>query len=632
MKLNQNSENYIKKEELESLYNYQKRSFDSQLSELNKNIDEIREFISVRFGEDISNNKYEKEIDNLKKEIDKFDTNHKEQIEGIKKDIETNLEGLVNETLESARDDLNSKLKEIETKAIEIQEEIENGRDTFIEQLEKIDQEGRSRTLISKFEKKVSNIYNEIDVWKSENYQSIEDLDNSIQNLNQKLSKDIEEKIQNLDYQNTIFNINENIKDSTNLLETKQKEIENSLKDEFNSKLLNKLDTEEYKTKTKELNENIDSVNNQITELKEVISNNEKNNLEELKKFEENTKQDIKNRVTIEEYDNNIKKINEEIVLLHDSINKNNEIYLNNIKDVETKLANKIDEKIEKLDLQNTVEEIKKNIDNLQKIVIYNKQTISKQLENLEESTVKLINEKVQALEFTNTIHNIEESISKIDNRINDMDYQNNVNKIKRLEEKIEILEKENKELQNKIDSTHSQIDIIQKNKKIETNPNKQKVLKQEKLKADKTKENNQKNKKDLIYLEKIENTNAELFNKARNSFIGIYNKTKQVAEKQVAKGITNYKRQNSKNKDGSNGNIYTINNITVNTDDILKEINNIKMETQNITDSIEENKNLKKSIIETNEMVKLDNIKEQPIVKNENKNQILFGNMNEED
>ena len=66
MKQKQNFEEYITRDELENTYNYQRKVFNSKIEEINQIIDKIQECFSLRFGEDLGNSRYDREIEEIK--------------------------------------------------------------------------------------------------------------------------------------------------------------------------------------------------------------------------------------------------------------------------------------------------------------------------------------------------------------------------------------------------------------------------------------------------------------------------------------------------------------------------------------------------------------------------------------
>ena len=69
MRIKQNLEEYIKKKKLRK-YTITKKSFESKLEDLQSNINKIEDCLSLRFGEDIKNNKYDIELEEIKKKLD----------------------------------------------------------------------------------------------------------------------------------------------------------------------------------------------------------------------------------------------------------------------------------------------------------------------------------------------------------------------------------------------------------------------------------------------------------------------------------------------------------------------------------------------------------------------------------
>ena len=168
MKLKPNLEEYIKKQDIEKIYDYQKKAFDMKIEDLQSNIKKIEDCLSLRFGEDLNNNKYNIELEKIKKQLDDLVSNSiddkkmKLELDKISFDVRVEIENKINEEkekLEKLSEETANEINKIleETKITE----KENAKSTekYIEdlkmKLEEIAKDGRSRTAIGKQEKTI---------------------------------------------------------------------------------------------------------------------------------------------------------------------------------------------------------------------------------------------------------------------------------------------------------------------------------------------------------------------------------------------------------------------------------------------------------------------------------------------
>ena len=97
MKQKRNFEEYITRDELENTYNYQRKVFNSKIEEINQIIDKIQECFSLRFGEDLSNSRYDREIEEIKYNLDQIQSKNTNEINEIVKNLEKAIDGKLNE-------------------------------------------------------------------------------------------------------------------------------------------------------------------------------------------------------------------------------------------------------------------------------------------------------------------------------------------------------------------------------------------------------------------------------------------------------------------------------------------------------------------------------------------------------
>ena len=78
-KSNINKENnyYISKEEVEKIYEHQKKLFDSKIKEQQTKINELVNYISAKFGEDFGSSNIVKQVKHIEKNLKKLETEFK---------------------------------------------------------------------------------------------------------------------------------------------------------------------------------------------------------------------------------------------------------------------------------------------------------------------------------------------------------------------------------------------------------------------------------------------------------------------------------------------------------------------------------------------------------------------------
>ena len=168
MKLKPNLEEYIKKQDVEKIYDYQKKAFDMKIEDLQSDINKIEDCISLRFGDDLNNNKYNIELEKIKKQLDDLVSNSiddkkmKLELDKISFDVRLEVENKINEErekLEKLSEETADEINKILEKTKLAEKENAKSTEEYIEnlkiQLEEIAKDGRSRTAIGKQEKTI---------------------------------------------------------------------------------------------------------------------------------------------------------------------------------------------------------------------------------------------------------------------------------------------------------------------------------------------------------------------------------------------------------------------------------------------------------------------------------------------
>lgn len=302
MKQKRNFEEYITRDELENTYNYQRKVFNSKIEEINQIIDKIQECFSLRFGEDIGNNKYDKEIEEIKNKLKQTQLKNLSELEEIVKSIENTIDGKLNEfefknekkieedrnaTKEIIKNDieefykdinkriiqeeeyrnikikeLNESVKYIEQRAKELKEDTEQYAKIFREEIRDIGKDGRSRTAIGKLQKTIQDMAEDKQEIEDFINSNVEEINNSLENLESDLKKDIDSKIEKLDYENTIQSLKYNVNNIKDVVIVNTKEQNKAIK-ELNQNIQNEIEELNYKNTINDLRGNLVKMQNQ---------------------------------------------------------------------------------------------------------------------------------------------------------------------------------------------------------------------------------------------------------------------------------------------------------------------------------------------------------------------------------
>ena len=209
MRIKTDLDEYMKKDDVEKIYNYQKKVFDSKIEDIEKCINKIEDCFSLRFGENLSDNKYAKDIENIKIELENLRNSVKDkekldiELNKISYKVQVELEKSLGEEKEKFKKFNEEKAKELETileNSKFAEERVKKETEEYIEELkqrlEDIAKDGRSRTAIGKQEKTIKTLQ-----------LNKKEIDDRIQNL----ENEINLKLQKLNYEETIQNLNNSI-------------------------------------------------------------------------------------------------------------------------------------------------------------------------------------------------------------------------------------------------------------------------------------------------------------------------------------------------------------------------------------------------------------------------------------
>ena len=415
-----NNSEYISRKELEKTYEQQKKLFNQLLNEQQNKIDELVEYVSARFGEDLMNSdinqkfkeiekKVSESLNSFKDEITSQNSNYnieREKTLGVQTElyneccklIEKNEEDIKN--IEQAMlqkdiqmSELNKSWEELQAEGKEYKKFIKDEFSSTNKKINKINYIGLS----NKFDKKINT--------------EIKKLQTKIDNIN----KAITENVNSIDNNNSLNNkqILEKFEELNKAIEENKKEINsfnidllentNKLREEINSK-----DTllDENKNNFKELNKFIKDGEIAINNLEEKINNNNTKLLDYNKEAKKNAKaiEDLNNIIV------GIKKLSDEANTKLVKVQEVADINLDKIKEQILFKMDKIDEK---------------NKAYKEKIISYNKQ-LYKNLQNTESNFNKLqqafseIDEtiKQQMLELKEELNNKSTQIDQLNQKI----------------------------------------------------------------------------------------------------------------------------------------------------------------------------------------------------------------------
>lgn len=491
MKAKQSFEDYVTRNELESTYNYQKKVFDSKIEEINQIVDKIQECFSLRFGEDLGNSRYDKEIEEIKNSLRQVKIDSNNEVREIEKRLENAIDGKISElefknqkvieenidkTKDIVKDDIedfykdvnkriiqeenilkefkNIKMKElsssieyIEQRAREIKESTEEYARIFREEIKDIGKDGRSRTAIAKQEKTIKEIRENKEEIENLINSNVEELYKSIERLQASLKIDVDSKIEKLNYENTIKNLRDSITNIEELVIENNRENSSTIKDlieDFNSSVETKINELENNSKLEDLKENLNNLENQIKA-------DNQNNKTEI----ENIEKKLENKLDIETYNNNIEEKINNIQSELQNIDELNKSKINNIEqkfeeektnnnenisNLEKRLTDNLQNELERLDYKNTINNLKNSLIDIK---VQSEKEIQKNKENLEgiqyffENEIK---EKIEDLNYKDTIDKIE--------------YLENA--IKEMKETNEAVERKNSEMESQIQAVLS--------------------------------------------------------------------------------------------------------------------------------------------------------------------------------
>ena len=345
-KSNINKENnyYISKEEVEKIYEHQKKLFDSKIKEQQTKINELVNYISAKFGEDFGSSNIVKQVKQLEKNLQKLETECKTTIEKnnelLKKEIEKSDSKIFVEL-----DRKNKEQTEIYNKYLKTLEKNENNIVDI-------------QNILSQKNAQISDLNKFVQGYVQENLAYKKEIQEKFENTNKKIGK--------INYLGITGKFDKKLREENKKLEAK---IEDT-KSLINGNIVN-IEKETYK--------NNKDISEQITKLAEFTQNN----VIEIDKLNKKLNDDAKN-------------INEQIISGENKIKQLQLEIEKNIAEIKDTTQNSINQLSRKTNENNSnlIEEtkqlIQKTKDNKQSI-----DSINEKITSEIDSVNKILNNKV---------------------------------------------------------------------------------------------------------------------------------------------------------------------------------------------------------------------------------------------
>lgn len=477
--------NYISTEEIEKMYIYQKKSFDAKIAEQQLKIDELTNFISERFGEDVANSNIATKLKNIERSLQDIEAKCKRDLEKTKESFEKQIkkEGeKIAEDLNDAHTESYFKLVQKNEADIEkiydffsqkdnkilelnkiVQEHIKNN-EIYIKQIEDELEENNQKIskinylgLSSKFDKKIKEESTKID--------------DKVEQIKKQIKADFTKQDEILSKK--LATAKQNIKNATNVINNIEEKVSKKLMDvsgsvESTATLIGNLD-ERLSGELVTINEHLENTGNSVIALdkrllEEISAANEKIDKTEnsVKAFDEKLSKGLV--AANEQIENSVSSLNERF---SKDLMSANEIIQNALTSV-----NNLDEKLSK-EKETTVKNFENKLNKLDKKLLEKFETVNTNIQNAENKTHQLeaslvnkvvaINESMQnnqseiAILQENTQKDIEQlkqemkqTIGKIEENLDNKNLKIE-EKIKQLKEKLKIIQKETKAIETSV-------------------------------------------------------------------------------------------------------------------------------------------------------------------------------------
>ena len=463
MKQKRNFEEYITRNELENTYNYQRKVFNSKIEEINQIIDKIQECFSLRFGEDLGNSRYDREIEEIKCNLNEIRDKNTNQINEIVDNLENVIDGKLNEfelrnekKLEEDRDSTksiikediekfyqdvnkrileeeefkNAKLKElnesidyIEQRAKELNESTQEYAKSFRDELKDIGKDGRSRTAIGRLQKEIEDLVST----------KIEDINNKIEKIQTDLETDINSKVEKADYESTIECLKDDIKSIEQLI-TVNNEESNKLIEQLNESIQNKLE---------ELHYTKDNLETQLSQMQNEIDIDIRENQRKLEQAEYYFQNQIKENMQDLNYEETISRIQDiencisQIKQANDQMQINNNDVMQQMQAVLSIVAG-LEDKLNKSGIETLTEDVGKIIDRQIKFIQNKYEKLFEQKLKAFERNIKVHEQILENKMLQGRIQTMKKTNTMPTQNYNVVTFQNNQNKPSNIYNKIQ--------------------------------------------------------------------------------------------------------------------------------------------------------------------------------------------------
>ncbi len=473
MKQKRNFEEYITRNELENTYNYQRKVFNSKIEEINQIIDKIQECFSLRFGEDLGNSRYDREIEEIKCNLNEIRDKNTNQINEIVDNLENFIDGKLNEfelrnekKLEEDRDSTksiikediekfyqdvnkrileeeefkNAKLKElnesidyIEQRAKELNESTQEYAKSFRDELKDIGKDGRSRTAIGRLQKTIQDIKDNKEEIEDLVSTKIEDINNKIEKIQTDLETDINSKVEKADYESTIECLKDDIKSIEQLI-TVNNEESNKLIEQLNESIQNKLE---------ELHYTKDNLETQLSQMQNEIDIDIRENQRKLEQAEYYFQNQIKENMQDLNYEETISRIQDiencisQIKQANDQMQINNNDVMQQMQAVLSIVAG-LEDKLNKSGIETLTEDVGKIIDRQIKFIQNKYEKLFEQKLKAFERNIKVHEQILENKMLQGRIQTMKKTNTMPTQNYNVVTFQNNQNKPSNIYNKIQ--------------------------------------------------------------------------------------------------------------------------------------------------------------------------------------------------
>lgn len=447
MKQKRKFQEYITRDELENTYNYQRKVFNSKIEEINQIIDKIQECFSLRFGEDLSNSRYDRQIEEIKYNLNQIENKNISQINEIIKSVENAVDeklnefkfknqekleedrectkNIIKEEIERFYEDVNKKIVEeeelknqklkqlnesikyTEEKNIQLNKNIEEYVKNFKDQLKDIGRDGRSRTAIGRLQKTIQDIKDNKEEVEGLVNTKVEDIHSTINQIETNLKASIENKVEKENYKSTIENLKYEIKGIEQLIIINKKESNEKIEElnesnnkleELNESTQNKLEKlkDNIQNKLEELDDAKENLKTDLIQMQNKININIEENEKKLEQVEYYFQNQIKENIKDLDYEQTIKKIQDVENCINQIKQENNQMQINNNDVIEQmqavlSIVAGLEDKLNKSGVETLTEDVGKIID--------------RQINFIQNKYEKLFEQKLKAFERNIKVH-----------------------------------------------------------------------------------------------------------------------------------------------------------------------------------------------------------------------------------